>query len=207
MKQIFLQESTSTLSIIKIWDRLVKFWVYHTLFKSGISLVPKKNRMRCRLFSQAVASSMWKRWRCRLAFWGKSLSVRQFVVCHRPWFLYRGRGCAARAAIFFVGGTPPVYTARHRYMTSWYFLNWEFHYILIPRVPERSEGTRSSTGLASWRWRILEYRGTPIITSSSERLQVYDTPCFANISTATLPNLFKSEEHIAAILYGNRIFP
>jgi len=37
MKHIFLEYSTSTLSTIKFWEGLVKFWVYHTLFKNGIS--------------------------------------------------------------------------------------------------------------------------------------------------------------------------
>jgi len=57
MKPIFLEYSTSTLSTIKFWDRLVKFWVYHTLFKSGISMELAKSRHTTQWYTHVLGIS------------------------------------------------------------------------------------------------------------------------------------------------------
>ena len=78
--------------------------------------------MRCWVFSQALASSMQPWWCCQLPFLQECLSSWHFVVWHHPQFLYCRRGCSARVAIFFVGGTPPVYTAQHVTIVIYYYV-------------------------------------------------------------------------------------
>jgi hypothetical protein len=75
-------------------------------------ILPTKET-RCRQNSQAVRSEIRPRWRRRFAFRALMGSAKVAHSLHLLSFRYRSRGRDATAAICFVGGTPPVYSARH----------------------------------------------------------------------------------------------
>ena len=80
------------------------------------NVITKKNEMRCRVFSQVLASRMqpWRmrpRWRCCFVFVG-NLSQLGSLSSGTTLGFSIAAGGATRVPILFVGG-PPVYTAQH----------------------------------------------------------------------------------------------